>query len=374
MTGWRRSAWDGPSIKMVLALGVFAVLFLAITLLFGFGRPPLGLLWWAFTILSASALLTWIVAGAFGSSERMNRAKAVVWALTGLVGGLLALLQPAVLLSVWIEDEGAAYPVAQVVGALVCVATGAWLLRRFTSLTQPSVEAGATTLLAEAARIPAGGKGKAGARRRRRREELDPRGTFVQRMSSGVLQCASLLARDAALAAVTLLAWGLTAAFTAGAFVEGWLALLLTWVLLFETRLVRARRESLVRIAETEDPFADRTRHDVWFGLTAGLALAMTASMAARMAGLRPQPWWWFLTLLVLGVLAAVLPIRLLTPRADALLDGWLRRRPERGRQLRELADAYSGSPRSFGKLPDAAAEPEPGYDGGATGERPRGR
>lgn len=339
----------------MLGLGLFAALFLAVTLLFGFGRPPLGLLWWGFTILSASALLTWIVAGAFGSSERMNRAKTAVWALTGTVGGLLTLLQPAVLLSVWIEDEGPRYPIAQCVGALVCVMSGWWLVRRFTT---PDPDApGAAAALVQAGRIPAGGKGRAGARRRRRRSELNPRGTYVERLRSGLLQRASLVARDAALAAVTVLAWLATAVFTSGAFLEGWLALVLTWVLLLETRLVRARRETLERLAETEDPFVDRTRHDMWFGLSAGLALALTASVAVRMAGVRPQPWWFYAVLMVLTLLAAVLPIRLLTPRADAVLDAWLRRRPERCEELRELASEHRGSRRSFGTLPDAASK-----------------
>lgn len=192
---------------------------------------------------------------------------------------------------------------------------------------------------------------------------------FIRRLRDTVTLRAALASRWIALAALTLGAGLVLGVISGWAFFEAWVGLVLVWVLLLETRLVRWQRESLAHGFAEDAPGAGRVAYDAWWGLGVGWVLVVTASATVRLGGVRPQPWLGYLLLVVLAVLAAAVPWRRVRSRPDAVLAAWLRRNPERAAELQRLRADWPGSPTDFGPWPDI-----PGYADPLTGERPRGR
>ncbi|MFP5415898.1 MAG: hypothetical protein ACLGHZ_03325 [Actinomycetes bacterium] len=367
----RHPASPGRWRPFALVVLIGSLLLLPGLLLSALARPPAGVLWWAAHALLGCALIgTLLFEFDDGRSPRLAALLPRVWLATLGVGAGLTVMAPEQVLGWWLESDGE-YAVARLLAAVVAVGAGVLLTRQARAYLRPARrERTPQEGLASKGRIPGGGSGRAGSRRRRRAAELEASGTYVGRLAEAVTHRAALLARYAGLGTLTMVAWLGFAAATGGAFTEGWAALMLAWVLMFETRVVRWRHETLADGFVEDDLVAGRAVYEQWWGLAAGWVIALTASVSGRMGGLRPEPWLVYAVLAFAGWLISTQAWRRISRDPDAVLTAWLRRRPERRAELERLRDDW---PRSRGE--EFGVLPEPGdYAGPKTGERPRGR
>ena len=331
---------------------------------------PAGILWWLAHGLFGVALIgTVLFEAGEGDNALLAHRLPRVWAAAIGAEAVLILAMPEQVLSLWDVPERV-YPWAQTLAAgalVVCIAALTKVVRA--DLLPASREGSPTEALQRRGVIPAGGSGRPGARRRGRRAKLEPDRVFIRRLRDTVALRAALASRWVALGALTLAAGLIFGVVSGWAFFEAWLALLLVWVLLLETRLVRWQRESLADGFVEHAPGEGRLAYDLWWGLGVGWVLVVTASATVRMAGIRPQPWFGYLLLIVLAVLAAAVPWRRVRSKPDAVLVAWLRRNPQRAAELQQVRAAWSGDPADFGPWPDID-----GYADPLTGERLRGR
>lgn len=321
-------------------------------LLAAFVRPPAGLVWWA-----AHALVGCLLLGALmfefdnGRNPRLAQALPRLALPAIAATALLVVLQPEQVLGFLLETDES-YTTARVIGAVVLAACAVLGVRAVPALAGPLRGAPLLRALAATGAMPTGGGGAAGARRRLRAAELEASGPFTERLRGAIVHRTGLLARCLALGGLTLVTGIILAALTDAAFVEAWVALLLVWVLMIETRLVRWRSQALTEIDEP-DPDAGRPLYEAWWGLSAGWVLVFTTSATARMGGLRPQPWLAYLGLLVGSWLLARWVWHRVRRDPDAVMRAWFERRPGRLDELRRLEAGWPRSRRAeFGHLP----------------------
>lgn len=310
-------------------LGLVFGLFTLPWLLFITGvRPPLSLLGWAATVLWVSWLLSLILQGPVRDAGPLERVSTPVGLTAIFAVSVVLLVQPEEVLFLVQESS---YPWFQVMALALLIASGPLLYLRFRrgmGVGEPIEE------VTQQAR----------AGRRRVPPVVDQVRDVVALRAATVLRCAVT-------AVVVLVGVVVQVAWTWSAFLDGWILLLLVPVLTAEVLVHRWGAESLSRGIGGADPSRGQTMFAVWWGLSWGAALVLTARASAATGGIRPEPllWYAFSFAAVLGASLVVFPV--VWARRDALFVWWLRGDPRRRDELAQLGRELG--PQAFGRLPN---------------------
>ena len=234
-------------------------------------RPSLSLLGWLTSCLWLALLLGLAMQSFTGRTNLPLARRLPPLSLVALAALCLQLLVFPAEVRFWLPEEW--YAPVQLVAALGGVAVVVGLVRLVrTTVVPPTSPRSLAEALAELGRLPDGGRGRYGRRLRRWLAEQVGRQTLVDRLRSAVVHRTAALGRYLAVAVVVAVAAVVQLVLTRGAFVEGWVALLVGLALAAETRVYLWRREGVLDGFVEPDPWAGRTLYDAWWGASAGMA------------------------------------------------------------------------------------------------------
>lgn len=263
-------------------------------------RQPSGVVWWMACVWFGVALITsWAHSATGLANERIARRMQGVWLAALTSGSLLTLLSPAATVGLVI-DSAVASTVAQIVALGVLVLCLVVLWPNAQELLVPRV----------------GAPGRESA-------------VTAQRVRTALLVRRELVLRYAGLMGLTAVVWGVVSVQVGSTLFAVWVALLLAWFLVLESRMEFWRRETVDDGFTETDPDAGRRGYQVWWACAVSWTLAATVYITLRSGGTPFVMPWLYLVILATALFLATYPRAWVRAHADEVVARAVRRRPE---------------------------------------------